>query len=302
MITEIPYTLNQIGADLTFLKFIIKKNKISLKGESGLNKLIGECEELFLDNSINNDKLKTITVLNILVHSLKILWMNDKNFRNQLASMNRGSYQYGQSDTKFEYFFKDFEFELFSASELIRKGLSFDLPQNDDGEDLIFNNFDIQCKHPNTLNQIEGLLRAFTYRLNKTKRFGVFGIGVEDCFGFADRLMFESSEDFNEYFTDKSENAEASLIEILQNQLANSTRVIGLYTTASFFVNIDGIGLKMIRLANSVFCFRPDRKDIKEYIYKEGFKIVSAFNNSPTWLTIEKQKLKAINGTEINND
>jgi len=73
------------------------------------------------------------------------------------------------------------------------------LPQHTLGEDLQFRDIDIQCKHPNTLNQIENNIRDFTSRLNKSNRYGVFGLAVDDCLNYAERLIFANDLDFENY-------------------------------------------------------------------------------------------------------
>jgi hypothetical protein len=291
---EQVYSATQIRGDLTFLKYAIKKNQVNLIAGTGLHKLIDDCETYLGLQAVAQEQIKPITVLFTLVNALKKLWLSDIDFTIQLRSMNTGEYEYGVADRERQHFFKDFEFEIFSASQLIKNQLHIDLPQHTAGEDLHYGDIDIQCKHPNTLNQVEGYIRDFTTRLNQSNRYGVFGIAVDDCLNYAERLIFKDDNDFESYMQHKLTASEPMLESIFKDSLARSTRILGLYTTSTYFILIDGNGLKLVRTTNSVFCFRPDRREISDALYKQAYKLITTFNPHPTWLTIENQALQSI--------
>jgi hypothetical protein len=292
---EEEYSANQIRADLAFLRYTIQKNQVPLRNDTGLQKLIDECQHFLNNQQVTQEEIKPVTVLFTLVHSLKKLWLNDVDFTIQLRAMNTGTFEYGNPDPDLEHFFKDFEFEIFSASHLINNGIAISLPQHTVGEDLQFNAIDIQCKHPNSLNQVEQNIRDFTSRLNTTRRYGVFGLAVDDCFNYAQRLIFRDEADYNQYFEALSLQTDITLQTLFRDSLARSTRVLGIYLTATFFVLIDNRGLRLVRLTNSAFCFRPDRREINDGLYKEAYKVITKFNPQPAWLTIENQALIAVN-------
>ncbi|MFN3782307.1 MAG: hypothetical protein ACK4R6_00195 [Spirosomataceae bacterium] len=291
---EQVYSATQIKGDLTFLKYAIKKNQVQLIANTGLQKLIDDCELYLSLQQVTQEQIKPITVLFTLVNSLQKLWLSDIDFTIQLRAMNTGQYEYGNADPNLQHFFKDFEFEIFSASQLIKNQIQIDLPQHTAGEDLQFGNIDIQCKHPNTLNQVENNIRDFTTRLNQGNRYGVFGLAVDDCLNYAERLIFTDNNDFEIYLQNKLTASEPILEGIFRDNLVRATRILGLYTTSTYFVLIDGNGLKLVRTANSVFCFRPDRREISDSFYKQAYKVISTFNPHPTWLTIENQTLQSI--------
>ncbi|WP_025765380.1 hypothetical protein [Dyadobacter tibetensis] len=291
---EQVYSATQIKGDLTFLKYTIKKNQVQLIANTGLQKLIDDCELYLSLQQVTQEQIKPITVLFTLVNSLRKLWLSDIDFTIQLRAMNTGWYEYGNADPNLQHFFKDFEFEIFSASQLIKNQIQIDLPQHTAGEDLQFGDIDIQCKHPNTLNQVENNIRDFTTRLNQSNRYGVFGLAVDDCLNYAERLIFTDNNDFETYLQNKLTASEPILERIFRDNLARATRILGLYTTSTYFVLIDGNGLKLVRTTNSVFCFRPDRREISDTFYKQAYKVISTFNPQPTWLTIENQTLQSI--------
>jgi hypothetical protein len=291
---EQVYSATQIKGDLTFLKYAIKKNQVQLIANTGLQKLIDDCELYLGLQQVTQEQIKPVTVLFTLVNSLRKLWLSDIDFTIQLRAMNTGQYEYGNADPNLQHFFKDFEFEIFSASQLIKNQIQIDLPQHTAGEDLQFGDIDIQCKHPNTLNQVESNIRDFTTRLNQSNRYGVFGLAVDDCLNFAERLIFTDNNDFETYLQNKLTASEPILEGIFRDNLARATRILGLYTTSTYFVLIDGNGLKLVRTTNSVFCFRPDRREISDAFYKQAYKVISTFNPHPTWLIIENQTLQSI--------
>lgn len=292
---EIIYSATQIRGDLAFLKYAIKKNQVQLRPNTGLQKLIEDCEHYLSIQEVRQEEIKPITVLYTLINSLKKLWVSDVDFTIQLRAMNTGEYEYGNQDPALQHFFKDFEFEIFSASQLIKNQIDIDLPQHTLGEDLQFRDIDIQCKHPNTLKQIENNIRDFTSRLNQSNRYGVFGLAVDDCLNYAERLIFANDLDFENYLQLKLTASEPILENIFSTSLARATRILGLYTTSTYFILINDKGLRLVRTTNSVFCFRPDRREISDIFYKQAYKVLTTFNSHPTWLTIENQTLQSIN-------
>lgn len=286
------YSQQQIESDLAFLKYLTGRNSVNLRPNTGLQKLIDACDNYLILHEIKEYEIKPITVLYTLVSSLKKLWLENIDFSIQLKAMNTGEYEYGNPDPALNHFFKDFEFEIFSASQIIKNGICVTLPQNTTGEDLQYATIDIQCKHPNTVNQIIKNIEDFSSRLNKSKRYGVFGLAVEDCFNYAERLIFEDQEDYENHQRQKLSSSDEILSGIFTNNLAKATRVLGVYTTSTYFYFIKGLGLRLARSANSAFAFRPDRREIKDLTYKQAYKILTVFNPHPTWLRIENKILQ----------
>lgn len=283
------YSAAQVRADMIFLRYLCKKNQVQLKPGTGLSQLIEECR-VFLETDAVSDP-KPLLVLFSLTSSLRDLWVHDVAFDIQLRAMNQGNYMYGSTDKEHDHFFKDFEFEIFSAAQIVKAGLATTLPQHTVGEDLRVGDIEIQCKHPTTPNQVEVLMRDFRIRLNNQNKYGVFGLAVEDCFGYPSNREFESVDEFNEFMNVHNTALEVQFKELYEQRLAHSTRILGMYTTASFFLKIKGLGARMLRLSNAVFCFRSDRKEITDDLMKQAYRLVSVFNERPNWMTIEKQKV-----------
>jgi len=289
--SESIYSVKQVEADIAFLEYQCKKNQVALTTGTGIAKLIADCRGSISPNATSVDAT-ALSVLFSVTDSLKALWVGNAVFTNQLRAMNTGNFAYGNPDAPLDHNFKDFEFEIFSASQLLKSGIEAGLPQHTTGEDLEVGDLLVQCKHPSTTLQVDTLIRAFTNRLYNEGKYGVFGMAVEDCLGYPSAKEFESEQEYNDFMLNHNAKVEQELNELYQRRVASSTSVLGLYTTASFFKKIKGHGARMVRMSNSVFCFRTDRKEIPDALYKQAYRLVSSFNPSPNWLTIEKQALK----------
>jgi len=68
---EIIYSATQIRGDLAFLKYAIKKNQVQLRTNTGLQKLIEDCEHYLSIQEVRQEEIKPITVLYTLINSLK---------------------------------------------------------------------------------------------------------------------------------------------------------------------------------------------------------------------------------------
>jgi len=282
---ESSYTENQILADIAFVEYCIKKYRVKLIQGTGLQKLIDDCKAELDVVRNGRQQQGALPVLYSLVDSLKNLWMCDVDFTIQIGAMNSGQYQYGDPDPDKQQFFKDFEYEIFSASHLIKNGINVELPQDTSGEDIVFEDIDIQCKHPKTCENIDGYLRSFNGRLNKTGRYGVFGLAIEDCLGYNQRQPM-TVDAYKMYIQQKMEENDAILKGIFEPILPTQTRILGIYTTTTYLACIQGYGLRLFRSSNSFILFRPLKKEIKDRYYKQAYRIIHAFNDHPAWLTL----------------
>lgn len=292
VVAEDIYSLKQVKADIAFVEYQCKNNQVVLREGTGIAKLISDCESAIKLNDGSKRDTNALAVMYSVSEVLRTLWLRNVIFTNQLRAMNTGNFAYGNPDAVHDHYFKDFEFELFSTAQLAMSGSLVELPQHTVGEDIECGNIQIQCKHPSTLNQVDKLIREFTARLNKTGEYGIFGMAVEDCLGYPSGREFETVDAFNAFMASFNLGVEKSLNKLYAERLAKSTRVLGLYTSASFFLKIKDSPARMVRMANAVFCFRVDRKEIKEEHYKKAYQLLSVFNPRPSWLTIEKQALR----------
>ena len=302
--TEYVYSGTQIRADISFLKYQIDRNcHTALVPGTGISKLIGDCETFLADPIKNAINLPAVHALYALCNSVKTLWLHDRQFCLQFNSINTGDYQYGKISQEGEIFYKDMEFELFSAAALVGNGLDATLPDHTTGNDIYCSDIEIQCKHPNVLKKeaIDKHLRDFHLRLIENNTYGIFGMAVEDCFDFAKLNEPNEVDNFTKHLDKMRRDVEAVLYEVFQTCLQDKARVLGIFQTGSYFApsKASPFGLHLVRDANAAFCFRPDRKEIKDASYKNAFRILVSFNPSPSWLTFENRKLTSINDEAV---
>jgi hypothetical protein len=122
---------------------------VNLITNTGLSKLTEDSNTYVKSNGVYSSYLKAVHALNILVNSLKILWLNDIDFCQQLKSINTGDFEYGKPTDGDQIYYKDIEFEILSAATMARNGLMVGLPDHNTGNDIFYKTIEIQCKHPN---------------------------------------------------------------------------------------------------------------------------------------------------------
>jgi len=275
-----------IQADLDFLKYQIKNQGVKLIAGTGLHKLISECEHFLAIPSgeeFTYDVLKPLLVLYSLSDTVRTLWMKGKKYATQLGAMNSGDFSYGVKGSSHDKYFKDFEFELFSAAFLVENNVDVELPQHTEGNDIMFGQLEIQCKHPEVLSRdnMDDYLRAFQSSLVKSNKYGVFGVGSDDFlgftpeqFGFDDKLILANYQRTLQVEDDV-------LRHIFDDVLRFCPRVLGVYILNTHFLFSEKMGLTLSKTSNAVFCLRPNAKEVPESMHREAYKILYPFNSKP---------------------
>ena len=276
-----------INADIDFIEFMMKLNQVDLIEGKGLDKLIKDCLKYIQfepEHELLEDDLKPLLILTSLSNTLRTLWLNNHQFGIQLRAMNTGDYEYGKISPEREHFFKDFEFELFSASQMIIYGFDSILPQDTIGNDIFFEDIEIQCKHPDIFHRkkIDGFLREFEKSLKHNNKYGIFGIGTDDFLGFCQENEPSEDKNYMSEFKKQLKLSEDLLNEIFSDTLQYCDRVIGVYLINSHFFHSPKYGPIFNRRTNSVFCIRSKEKmKISESTYRNAYKILSVFNPKP---------------------
>lgn len=275
-----------INADIDFLKFLIDKNQVTLIENTGLQKLIDDCIsylELDSETEFGFDTLKPLMVLHSLSDSLRILWMKRKEFKTQLGAMNSGDFSYGIPSEDGQIYFKDFELEIFTAAYLNEYNVDIELPQHTEGNDLFYKDIEIQCKHPLTFNRnkIDGFLRTFQTSLQNSQKYGIFGIGVDDFLGFTESDFPFDDENILNAYRGKLYESEAVLKEVFDDTLQYCPRVLGVYLINTHFMHSQNLGPTLTKMTNSVFCLRPNAREVSEEIHRQAYEILTVFNPKP---------------------
>lgn len=275
-----------IQADIDFLEFMILKNEVVLIENTGLHKLIEDCRgyiTLDAKTQFGIDTIKPLLVLHSLSDTLKVLWLKKKPFATQLRAMNSGDFAYGVPSVQSEIFFKDFELEIFTAAHLNEYNVDVRLPQDTEGNDLYYMDIEIQCKHPLvfTRQKIDHFLRDFQISLQNNQKYGVFGIGVDDFLGFTEADFPYDDEKILDAYKNRLYAAESILKEIFDDTLRYCPRVLGVYLINTHFMHSPKLGPTLTKMTNSVFCLRPNAREVPEEIHRQAYEIISAFNPKP---------------------
>lgn len=275
-----------INADIDFLKYLIEKNQVTLINNTGLQKLIDDCKnyiELDPETKFRFDTLKPLLVLYSLTDSLRILWMKRKEFKTQLKAMNSGDYSYGVPSKSDQIYFKDFELEIFTTAYLNEFNVDTELPQHTEGNDLFYKEIEIQCKHPLTFSRgkIDRYLREFQTSLQNSQKYGVFGIGVDDFLGFTEVDSPFDDENIVANYRKKLYESDATLKEVFDDTLKYCPRVLGVYLINTHFMHSEKLGPTLIKMTNSVFCLRPNAREVSEEIHRQAYEILTVFNSKP---------------------
>lgn len=275
-----------IQADIDFLKYQISKRGVILIPGTGLQKLIDECQAYIVlpqNEEIYNTTVKPLLVLYSLSDTLRMLWLKRKDFAIQLSAMNTGTYEYGVI-TEGENNFKDFELELFSVAYLNQYGITADLPQHTEGNDIIYKDIEIQCKHPEvfTRNKIDHFLRDFQSSLQVNQKYGVLGIGLDDYLAFTDSPFPVDYEGFERAYHSSLQTQDNLMRQVFDSTLPHCPRVLGVYTVNTRFSFNSQTGLSLLKTTNSVFCLRPNARTVQEETHIQAYEILSVFNQKPS--------------------
>lgn len=281
------YPTTQIEADIDFLLYQIKKRQVTLQPNTGLQKLIDDCRSYITlkeGDPIYNTTLKPLLVLYSLSDTLRMLWMKRKDFSIQLKAMNSGDFAYGTTSIGNDINFKDFELEIFTAAYLNEFGVKADLPQHTDGNDLFYKDIEIQCKHPESLtrDKIDGFLRDFQISLQKSQKYGVFGIGLDDHLQFTENTFPFDFDAYFQAYQAKLHEIDKELKTIFDDTMRFCPRVLGVYLVNTHFTYNDRMGLSLTKTTNSTFCIRPNAKDVPEEQHIQAYEIISVFNTKPS--------------------
>ena len=292
------YSNALIQADVEFLKYQIAQKNVTLIANSGLQKLIDECQSyvaLPANSPIYNTTLKPLLVLYSFSDTLRMLWMKRKDFRIQLSAMNTGTYEYGVIGPNGQHNFKDFELELFTAAYLNEYGVDADLPQTTAGNDVLYKDIEIQCKHPDTFtrNKIDGFLRDFQSSLQRSQKYGVFGIGVDDFLAFTDESFPIDYQAFEREYRTALLNQDQVMQQVFDSTLPHCPRVLGVYLINTHFTFNEQMGLTLAKTTNSVFCLRPNARAVPEETHIQAYEVVSYSITNHQFVFINEPDTKA---------
>lgn len=256
----------ELGRRVSFIRDVYARYQIVMKPNEGLAQALDAAESL-----ANGDKAKSPFSQSDLIQltndahiiyafggTLEDVVSAGLDVSNHLANMTTGTTDYGSPSSRNEtIFFKDFEYELFLTSALVRKGLkpTFTPPGDPCGE-IVCRDIRIEAKHPNSVGQLKKLLGKFQKCLEQIDSFGFFAVALEDAMTMGDVSEFASQAEYNEWLRAKRSGMEA-LGQTLISAAGRLPRIVGLVQTQTT-VEIIGGSTTLRRLSNSIlFDHRP---------------------------------------------
>jgi len=276
-----------VKADIDFIKYMVNLKKVKLIPGSGIAKVIEGVDHylsLSPTDQITINDLKPLVNSYSISDSLRRLWIYEKEFGIQFKAMAKGDTEHGTVSQNMEHFLKDFELELFSASQLVYSNVDVNLPQTTQGDDIEYGDILIQCKHPDsiTYKKIESILRDFQTRLLNGNKYGILGVGVEDFLNYKEPEHPLESEIFLKQYQAKLQQSEHILMNAFNPSLPNFPRILGVFFVNTHYTHTESGGLQLIKTTNSVYCIRPNaRTKIPENIARKAYQAVCAFNDKP---------------------
>ena len=278
----------ELGRRVQFIRDLYRTGRIGLRRGEGLSLALDEAAALAAGDKSSEpfSQELLIRVVNdahiiyAIAESLETCTKAGLNIAHHLKQLTTGTADYGTpaASNVGTMFLKDFEFEIFIAATLIRHGLMPALPDepNDPRGDVLFDGIFIEAKHPNSIGQLEKLLRKFNAALRNDRRFGVFAVGLEDAYNLGDRSEFLSQADYQDWLGAKQQGMEAMGLNLVR-RAASLPRIAALVQTQSK-VEIVGGGTTMRRVGNSVLF--DHRSNFSDY-EMTARAIAEAFNPRP---------------------
>jgi hypothetical protein len=277
---------DELGRRVSFIRSLYRRHRIVLKPGEGLALALDEAEAL-----ARGDKAKgpfaqqqlirsasDAHVIYAIAGSLQTCVSAGLDVSKHLPNLTTGTTDYGTSSTNLKsIFFKDFEFETFIASALIRNGLvpAFAEPGDPSG-DLILDGILIEAKHPNSVGQLTKLLLKFNTALEAIGHFGVFAVALEDAMEMGDVSEFDSQAEYEAWIAAKRGGMEA-IGQRLIPFAAHLPRIAALLQSQTK-VEIVGGGTTLRRLGSSIlFDHRPSFPNYET----TARAIAASFNPNP---------------------
>tara|TARA_R110002167_G_scaffold148524_2_gene341499 strand:- start:7789 stop:8826 length:1038 start_codon:yes stop_codon:yes gene_type:complete len=194
-----------------------------------------------------------------------------------LRTVTTGSLDYGsprQSGTN--HIFKDFELELLIAARCLSGGLDVSLNpiKNDPSGDLFVETLRVEVKHPDSVKQLESLLRKFNTALYKDGMYGVIAVGLEDIFQVNPTEVFATDADWKSWFDSQAQEVEG-YGAIFMRMAARMTRIIATVQTWTVWYQAAG-EISLYRQGNATLL--NDRTGVPPQNYKDAARVAAIFN------------------------
>jgi hypothetical protein len=277
-----------------YIRDVFAKAKVAMNPAEELARSLAEADALARGEKLPGDP--SPEVLAAIGHDAHVIWALVDNLKDCIAGglnvtphlkqLTTGTTDYGTPAAGNEakkIYFKDFEFELFLASAMLRAQLKVQLtdPPNDPRGDLIVDSVWVEIKHPNSLKQLMKLAAAFQVSLAKERSYGVFAAGIEDAFELGAQPADPTHEDFAEWLERKRDAMEKFGREFVHG-VAKYDRILAVVQTSTAVEWYDG-STRLRRLGNSLVF--DDGRCQDPTVSTTVQKIAEVFNPKPRRLS-----------------
>jgi hypothetical protein len=256
----------ELGRREAMIRNEYAKKRIALKPGQGLALALEEANALAanlkstksVSDAAVQETVRAFHVIYSIAESIELCLKSGLDITRQLAQMGSGTADFGTpTDKSSRIYFKDFEYELFIASCLIRRGLKpeFLEDRSDPLGEMSVEGILIECKHPNSTGQIEANISKFARNLRAAGKFGIFAIAVEDAHRMGDRGAFATELDHQGWLEAKRDEMELAGLR-RASFTSKFENILGLIHTQSLVQIVDG-NTAMSRLGNSLLFERP---------------------------------------------
>jgi hypothetical protein len=188
-----------------------------------------------------------------------------------------------------EIFFKDFELELFVAARCINGGIAhvaLNPIANDPSGDLFVESLRVEVKHPDSLGQLDRMMREFHGALRHNGMYGVFIVGLEDVFQVQPTSVFATDADWRAWLDSKAQEVEAYGATFLR-LAATWTRIIATVQTWTVWYQAAG-GISLHRQGNAALL--DDRIGVPPQVLADAERVLALFNpNFRRWTNLKYQ-------------
>jgi len=211
-----------------------------------------------------------------------------------LRTMTTGSVDYGVAaapNQSNRIYFKDFELELFAASQCINKGakVSLNPVKNDPSGDLFIQTLRAEVKHPNSTKQLEKLLRKFNGALRANGLYGVFLVGLEDVFQLEPNMVFKDENEWKMWLDSKAQEVEVFGKTFLRFAAKMERLLVTVQTWTIWYQAAGAVNLR--RQGNSLLF--DDRPNVPATEYAAASQIAAVFNpDYRRWTRVKNQVLQ----------
>lgn len=286
--TSLEEFWKELGRREEAIRAAYKRTQINLNEDGSLGKALAEARELadgVKSNEPANDEavlrsVEAAQVIYAMAESIETCQSGGLDINRHLAQMATGTINFGTPGTseKKDIYLKDFEYELFIASTLLRVGLNpnFLTDANDPIGEMEVNGLIVECKHPNVERQMIRNITKFGKKLLEADRYGIFVAGIEDVYRLGDVAAFANEQVFGEWLELKRDAMESGGRKRAA-QVSGQERILGLIHTQTKLLVIDG-QTSLSRLGNALLF---DEKESFASHETEVTAIARAFNPSP---------------------